>query len=362
MTKFLGEVKAKYFKIDAPEALDGGKVFTYTSGTYTPKRSYPTWNDAVNDTDPNPNPVILDSRGEADIIIRGPTKIILKDAEDNQIWSVDSVDRSEANILDSNGNEVLIFEALPNANNYLDISNASTGNSPVISTKGSDTDVSVSLTAKSDGTVNIPTGDLTITSGDATLLNGDLNGSSGDITVTSGDVILTQGVLSVNGVAYTPYPTGCITWHLGSIIPTGWLECDGSAISRTTYDDLFAVIGTTFGAGNGSTTFNLPDLTRRVLVGRGGTGTGTLGNSIGDTGGAETHTLTTSNLPEHSHEYDVEDGLPHGDVADLEGLPYGTSPTRFGCGASDFDTESAGGDMPHNIMQSSIIAISMIRI
>lgn len=83
--------------------------------------------------------------------------------------------------------------------------------------------------------------------------------------------------------------------------PAGSLSCDGSAVSRTTYADLFAKIGTTWGAGDGSTTFNLPDFRRKTLVGKGGTGTATLGNAVGNSGGAETHSLVTSELAAHSH-------------------------------------------------------------
>jgi microcystin-dependent protein len=53
----------------------------------------------------------------------------------------------------------------------------------------------------------------------------------------------------------------------GSTAPTGWLLCNGAAVSRTTYSDLFAVISTTYGTGNGSTTFNVPDLQRRFPLG-----------------------------------------------------------------------------------------------
>jgi len=62
-------------------------------------------------------------------------------------------------------------------------------------------------------------------------------------------------------------PPGTLTAFGGSTAPTGWLVCDGSAISRTTYSLLFAVVGTAYGAGDGSTTFNLPDLRGRVPVG-----------------------------------------------------------------------------------------------
>jgi len=98
-------------------------------------------------------------------------------------------------------------------------------------------------------------------------------------------------------------PTGVMLDYGGSSAPTGYLLCDGSAVSRTTYAALFAVIGTTFGAGDGSTTFAVPDFRRRVAVGSGGTGTGTLGNATGNTGGAESVQLTAaeSGLVGHTH-------------------------------------------------------------
>lgn len=80
----------------------------------------------------------------------------------------------------------------------------------------------------------------------------------------------------------------------------GWLICDGSAVSRTTYARLFAIIGTTFGAGDGSTTFNLPDLRGRVPVGS-GAGTGLTARTLGQTFGEETHTLTVTEMPSHNH-------------------------------------------------------------
>ena len=66
-------------------------------------------------------------------------------------------------------------------------------------------------------------------------------------------------------------PTGTIVpWSTASV-PTGFLECNGAAVSRSTYADLFAIVGTTYGAGNGSTTFTLPDLQDNVAVGKSGT-------------------------------------------------------------------------------------------
>jgi microcystin-dependent protein len=94
-------------------------------------------------------------------------------------------------------------------------------------------------------------------------------------------------------------PTGAVINYAAATPPQGWLVCDGSAISRATFVDLFQVIGTTFGVGDGSTTFNLPDMTNRVAV---GLGTGTFG-ALNNAGGAETFavTLGTANLPAHQH-------------------------------------------------------------
>lgn len=89
-------------------------------------------------------------------------------------------------------------------------------------------------------------------------------------------------------------PIGAILHWTTSTPPTGFLRCDGSLVSRTTYAKLFAVIGTTFGAGDGSTTFALPDLRGRTIFGLGSSPL----NTIGNTGGTFNH---THNVPSHTH-------------------------------------------------------------
>jgi len=100
-------------------------------------------------------------------------------------------------------------------------------------------------------------------------------------------------------------------WSTASA-PTGWLVCGGQAVSRTIYAALFALIGTTYGVGDGATTFNVPDLRGRAPVGRddmGGAaagrvtaaGSGIAGTILGAAGGSETHALTIAQLPAHAH-------------------------------------------------------------
>jgi microcystin-dependent protein len=94
----------------------------------------------------------------------------------------------------------------------------------------------------------------------------------------------------------TIFPVGSIAMWPTTTAPSGFLLCNGTAVSRTTYSTLFSVIGTTFGSGDGSTTFNLPNYADRMPI-----GTGTIATSVGQTGGSQTTTLTTSNLPSHTH-------------------------------------------------------------
>ena len=107
--------------------------------------------------------------------------------------------------------------------------------------------------------------------------------------------------------------TGAIFLFAGKHVPDGWLICNGAAVNRSTYADLFRVIGTTYGVGNGSTTFNVPDLRGRFPLGRDDMGdtsanrvTAAAADRLGGSGGAETHTLTTAEMPAHNHKAFVD--------------------------------------------------------
>lgn len=161
-------------------------------------------------------------------------------------------------------------------------------------------------------------------------------------------------------------PTGTIADYAGATAPDGWLLCYGQTVSRTTYAKLFAVIGTLFGAGDGSTTFGIPDLRGRVVAGQdsmGGTSANRLtgvsggvdGDILGGTGGAESHTLTIAQMPSHNH--NVRGSVAAGNLA--EGLAFGNDSTP------DFQSGTVvlnqGGGGAHNNVQPTIILNKIIR-
>ena len=100
----------------------------------------------------------------------------------------------------------------------------------------------------------------------------------GSVTGNAGSATKLATARTINGIAFdgtanitipvtAPVPAGVIIPFAGTYVPTGYLLCNGAAVSRTNYANLFAAIGTLYGAGNGSTTFNLPDARDRVLQG-----------------------------------------------------------------------------------------------
>jgi microcystin-dependent protein len=108
-------------------------------------------------------------------------------------------------------------------------------------------------------------------------------------------------------------PVGSITQFAGASAPTGWLICEGQTVSRSVYSALFSVVGTTYGAGDGSTTFVLPNLKGRIPVGRDSAQTEF--DVLGETGGAKTHTLTSAQIPNHNHTGTVDPSGSHAHTA-----------------------------------------------
>jgi microcystin-dependent protein len=138
---------------------------------------------------------------------------------------------------------------------------------------------------------------------------GGVQGPTGPTGVTGATGITgATGPTGVTGPTTTS-PTGSVIAFAGSSAPTDWLLCYGQAISRTTYAALFAVVSTTYGVGDGTTTFNLPDLRGRTVAGidnMGGSDAGRLdiANSSGTVVGTQYVTLTSAEMPSHTHTQD----------------------------------------------------------
>lgn len=145
-------------------------------------------------------------------------------------------------------------------------------------------------------------------------------------------------------------PVGAIIPYSGSTIPTNFLLADGSAVSRTTYSELFEAIGTTYGAGDGSTTFNLPNLKGKVPVGRDSDDTSF--DVLGETGGEKTHQLTVNEMPSHAHDTPIHSGGSQG-LLGFMGLTNGSSSTTLS-GGSTFGIKNTGGSQAHNNLQPYI--------
>ena len=143
-------------------------------------------------------------------------------------------------------------------------------------------------------------------------------------------------------------PIGVIMPIATPVVPEKWLLCDGSEVSRETYSDLFNAISEIYGVGDGSTTFNLPNLKGKIPVGYDANDTDF--NAVGKTGGEKTHTLTVNEMPTHSHTITYGSGSTSSSYP----LSFLKPEQQHYYTKSNASSNTTGGGQAHNIMQPYI--------
>jgi microcystin-dependent protein len=243
--------------------LAGGQLWTLqpgTSGTGFLKSTYTDSSGTVQNT----NPVILDAGGEADVWLSGYTKLVLNDANGVPVWSVDNVS-SMPNTAPTGVTEWITQSGI--VFTYLSATQFSMpGDQTAMFQQGQRVQATVA-----QGTV-YGTVAASVASGSPLTTTVTVSWDSGQLD--SGLSAIATGIVTASAHSSLPggsvgLLTGEMRAYGGASAPVGWLLCDGSAMSRSAYAALFGVIGSTFGAGDGSTTFNVPDLRGKVPIGAG---------------------------------------------------------------------------------------------
>jgi microcystin-dependent protein len=204
--------------------------------------------------------------------------------------------------------------------------------------------------------------------------------TAGISMITAANAAAQAALLGLN-TTFMASMVGIVADFAGTSAPTGWLMCFGQAISRTTYATLFDRLSTTYGVGDGSTTFNLPDLRGRVVAGKddmGGSSADRLtdqsggldGDALGDTGGSETHTLVEAEHAAHRHlvvvnvSSEATDAVTSSESIQITGQGASANARYSLVGDAQEPTRGrtgiAGEDAPHNNVQPTIILNKMI--
>jgi len=166
------------------------------------------------------------------------------------------------------------------------------------------------------------------------------------------------------------FPAGTVVAFAGQTPPAGWLLCDGSAVSRSEYSELFTSIGTLYGSGDDIRTFNVPDLRGRAVVGS-GKGEGLTERRLAEQVGAETKSLTVDELPRHDHQLLIHEPAPQPNAGywslswlSVPGFGAGQPPQGLlGGGVISFMTmRPAGSSAPFAITPPSVVLNYLIKI
>ena len=226
--------------------LSGGSVYFYIPSTFTPKN---TWQDSAQ-TIFNTNPVVLDGAGRAIIYGSGVYRQVVYDSNGNLIWDQITTDLTQ--VLQSS---VAIWcgTSTGSANSQI-LTPASAITSYVVGQAFSYQAGFTNTSALTLAISGLPP--VTVTQSGSPLVGNATQANSINLVLFDG----TNLQLLATSYSFNTSPTGTVQLFAAQTPPVGFLECNGSAVSRTTYSQLFLVIGTTFGVGDGTTTFNLPDM------------------------------------------------------------------------------------------------------
>jgi microcystin-dependent protein len=366
--------------------LAGGFLYTYEAGTTTPQATYTDSTAAT----ANSNPIVLDSRGEANIWLSSANyKFKLTNAEGTEIWTVDNIaapSTALSPVFSSNvtisantsGPALLVTQTGAGAAIRVQDS-ADPDSSPfVVDTTGQvgiGTATPANAIDVAGGAIQISTSGgtaRTVMSADSTdsifAVSDDRNftvktNAATRLTINSTNATSTVPVvlpadpttsLQAATKAYVDLgsPAGIIAPFAGTSAPSGWLACQGQAVSQTTYAALYAAIGATWNTGGeGAGNFRLPDLRGMFVRGTGTNATGSSSGAVGPSVGAyATDTYLnhshTASQPAHSHTYTTPGSNQNGGAA---GSSYtftsngGSTSTGTAQPAITVDTSTTGG-------------------
>jgi microcystin-dependent protein len=364
--------------------LAGGFLYTYVAGTTTPQATY---TDSAAST-PNSNPIVLDSRGEANIWLTGASyKFKLTDANGTEIWTVDNIAppstavspvfTTNVTIADNSPGPALLITQLgagaairvqdetdPDSSpfvvdttgqvgigtaspaNALDVA----GGAIQISTSGGTARTIISADSTDSIFAASDARNFTVKTNSATRLTINATDATSTVPIVLPAAPTTTLQAATKGYVdgLTGAPSGVIMAFAGTAAPTGFLACDGSAVSRTTYAALFAAIGTTWDiGGEGAGNFRLPDLRGMFLRGAGtnatGSSSGAVGQPVSDYA-ADTYLNHTHTDSGHTHTINIgSSGVTWNTTSTGGSSVFPGYSTTTATGTANIQTSTTGG-------------------